>query len=127
MAVVRYLLVGVINTIVGLGTIYFAMYFLGFRADRANGLGYSVGIIVSFLLNKKWTFKSYDHLLYSFLRFLTVVSIAYTVNLTVVLCSINEFGINPYVAQALGIVPYATVGYLGSCYFAFQKKSNLRF
>jgi hypothetical protein len=58
---------------------------------------------------------------------LTVVSLAYAVNLTVVICSITEFGINPYIAQALGMIPYAAIGYLGSCYFAFQKKSKLLF
>ena len=39
----RYLATGVLNTLVGLGVIYGAMYFLGMGNAAANALGYSVG------------------------------------------------------------------------------------
>ena len=44
---VRYVLVGVANTIVGLSVIYAAMYFLHFSDALANSVGYLVGVIVS--------------------------------------------------------------------------------
>ena len=43
MVIMRFLLVGVVNTLVGLSTIYFAMYFLQLEIVQANALGYSVG------------------------------------------------------------------------------------
>lgn len=125
MALVRYLLVGIANTIVGLGTIYSVMYFLQLKIVYANALGYTVGVLVSFVLNKKWTFKSDDHFVSSLLRFLLVLAVAYAANLGTVLFSVSKFAIDPYIAQALGIIPYTAIGYLGSHYFAFQKKRHL--
>lgn len=122
MIIIRYLLVGIANTIVGLGTIYFAMYYLQFEIVSANVLGYTIGVLLSFILNKKWTFKSSDHVLYSLLRFLSVLAVAYVANLGTVLFFVRMFQVNPYFAQAVGVIPYTAIGFLGSRYFAFQKQ-----
>jgi putative flippase GtrA len=119
---VRFLIVGVANTLVGIGTMYAAMYFLGFDIVYANILGYAIGTIQSFLLNKSWTFGSNDRAVGSFIRFLLVLAVAYGANLVTVVVANTTFGINPYVAQALGIFPYTSIGFLGSRYFAFRNQ-----
>lgn len=124
MLLIKYLFVGVANTLVGLGTIYLAMYFLRLEIVQANALGYSVGILLSFALNKAWTFNSNDHVIYSFLRYLLVLAVAYIANLATVLFSNSHFGLNPYVAQALGIIPYTAIGFMGSRYFAFRTQGG---
>jgi polyisoprenyl-phosphate glycosyltransferase len=126
MTLIRYLLVGVVNTLVGLGIIYLAMYFLHMDLASSNALGYAIGIMVSFVLNKKWTFDSQDHLVYSFLRYLLVLAVAYMANLATVLFANSHFDLNPYLSQALGIVPYTTIGFLGSRYFAFRDRRGIR-
>lgn len=120
MTIVRFLLVGVINTLVGLGTIYSAMYFLGMGVVFANALGYSIGIVVSFSLNKTWTFGSRDRIVSTFPRYLLVLAVAYAANLATVLFVHARFDINAYLAQAMGVLPYTTIGFLGSRYFAFR-------
>ena len=122
MTLIRYLLVGVVNTLVGLGIIYLAMYFLKMDLASSNAFGYAIGIMVSFVLNKKWTFDSQDHVVYSFLRYLLVLAVAYVANLATVLFANSHFDLNPYLSQALGIVPYTTIGFLGSRYFAFRDR-----
>ena len=124
MTLIRYLLVGVANTLVGLGIIYFAMYFLRLEIIQANVLGYAVGILLSFVLNKTWTFGSNHHVVSSFLRFLLVVAVAYISNLVTVLVATSHFGLNPYIAQALGMLPYTTIGFLGSRFFAFRSQQG---
>ena len=124
MSLIRFLIVGVANTLVGLGTIYLAMYFLRLEIVQANALGYSVGILLGFALNKAWTFSSNDHIIYSFLRYLVVLAVAYIANLATVLFSNSHFGLNPYIAQALGIIPYTAIGFLGSRYFAFRTQGG---
>ncbi|MGB7550056.1 MAG: GtrA family protein [Chromatiaceae bacterium] len=114
------MLVGVANTLVGLGAIYFAMYFLRLDIFQANALGYSVGILLSFGLNKAWTFRNNDQVIYSFLRYLLVLAVGYLANLATVLISNSHFGLNPYIAQALGVIPYTAIGFMGSRYFAFR-------
>ena len=126
MTLIRYLLVGVVNTLVGLGTIYLAMYFLQMNLAYSNAFGYAVGIMVSFILNKKWTFDNQDHVGYSFLRYLLVLFVAYVVNLATVLFADSHFDLNPYLSQALGIIPYTTIGFLGSRYFAFRERRGIQ-
>lgn len=120
MTLIRYLLVGVANTLVGLSTIYFAMYFLQLDIVKANMVGYLIGILLSFKLNKTWTFRSSDHVASSFIRYLLVLAVAYVANLATVLFANTHFDLNPYIAQALGIIPYTAIGFLGSRYFAFR-------
>lgn len=124
MRLIRYLLVGVANTCVGLGITYFAMYFLQFNIVSSNALGYAIGILVSFSLNKSWTFNSDDHVIYSFLRYLLVLAVAYVVNLATVLHLNSHFSVNPYIAQALGVFPYTAIGFIGSRYFAFRSQGG---
>ena len=126
MILMRYLLVGIANTLVGLGIIYFLMYYLRFDVVTANALGYAIGILMSFVLNKTWTFDNRDHAFYSFLRYLLVLCVAYAANLATVLFANSHFYLNPYLSQALGIIPYTAIGFLGSRYFAFPKKRGIQ-
>ena len=73
---VRYLAVGALNTTVGYGLIYAAMYFANVAPAAANALGYGVGFVVSFTLNRRWTFRSDSAVIASALRFLAVMGAA---------------------------------------------------
>jgi glycosyltransferase involved in cell wall biosynthesis/putative flippase GtrA len=125
MPLIRFLIVGVANTLVGLSAIYFAMYFLRLDIVHANAIGYSVGILLGFALNKIWTFSSRDHFVSSFIRYLLVLAVAYVANLATVLFSNSHFDLNPYIAQALGIIPYTAIGFLGSRYFVFRTQRGI--
>jgi len=117
-ASVRYLIVGAGNTVVGLLTIYAALWLLGLSDVLANVIGYSVGIVLSFTLNKRWSFRHRGRAAPAFVRFVLVLGVAYAANLGTVLATLG-LGMDSYVAQAAGVVPYVVVGYLGSKYFAF--------
>lgn len=117
----RYIATGMINTCVGLGTIYFAIRVLSMGDGAANVVGYATGIVCSFLLNKHWTFVARGSAAPQFLKFLAVVGLAYLINLAVVMTCIKVLGLNRYLGQALGVPPYTITGYLGSRYFAFRE------
>lgn len=122
---VRYGLVGLFNTAIGLGSIYIAMTVLGLGYAPANALGYSIGILASFALNRNWTFASREtRSTIQFVKFVLVLGVAYFCNLLAVALLVPSFSRHPIVAQALGTVPYVMIGYLGSKYFAFTKTSN---
>jgi len=117
---VRFVAVGAINTLVGLSCIYLSLYAFGLGNISANAVGYTVGIVVSFVLNKKWTFSHAGRSIPAFTRFLGVIAVAYATNLGTVLVAAEGLGWNHYIAQALGIIPYTVVGYIGSRFFAFR-------
>jgi putative flippase GtrA len=117
---VRYLIVGGINTAVGLGVIYACMAIFGLNNVRSNLIGYTVGVLVSFVLNRSWTFAHGGAMLPALARFLAVLIVAYLANLATVVLLADEAGVDRFIAQAAGVPPYTLVGYLGSRFFAFR-------
>lgn len=119
---VLYAMVGVINTIVGLGVIFVLMY-VGFKPEVANVLGYIVGFLNSYVLNKKFTFKSKNSHTRDFVRFGVAMGVAYVINLAVLVILHYQCGVNKYIAQIVASVCYTISGYAISKLWAF-KPSN---
>jgi putative flippase GtrA len=116
----RYLVVGLLNTSMTLLIIYSVKWFLDFGDVSSNLIGYIVGLIFSFFLNNKWTFRSnkYSHFIY--IKFALIFILAYFSNLLVVIICIDLIGLDSYFSHALGVPAYTVVGYLGNRYYVFK-------
>ena len=121
----RFLSVGVANTLVGLSVIYAAKWFFNIGDVTANAVGYSVGFLVSFSLNSRWTFSYRGRRLPALVKFILVALVAYCVNLLTVVMLINYFCFNDYIAHVLGVPPYTITSYLASKYLVFRAKPAL--
>jgi putative flippase GtrA len=121
---IRYLITGVGNTLVGLSVIYFCLYVLGWKSAPANLVGYGAGMVFSFAVNKRWTFADTGSHISAFLRFAVVLCVAYLVNLVTVLELEQAFHVNKDLAQAAGVTPYTLVGYFGCRFYAFNKHGS---
>ena len=119
--VVRYGLVGVANTLFGLTMIYCAK-FAGSGDVIANLFGYFCGLLLSFKLNSKWTFRYQGRLLPAFYTFCAVIITSYLVNLAIVMIAIHLLAVNSYLAQAMGIIPDTAASYLGCRFLVFPDK-----
>jgi putative flippase GtrA len=119
----RYVVVGLANTLTGLSIIYALKYFGGVGDIPANAIGYAVGFLQSFVLNKSWTFNFTGPILPALSRYVLVLATAYLANLTTVV-SLIALGIDDYIAQALGVLPYTLIGFVGSKHFAFASSST---
>ena len=119
MQFLRFLLVGVLNTGVGLACIYGAMA-LGVDYRWANALGYAVGCLVGFVGNRSWTFRHHGPWRSSLARWLLVVAAAYGVNLAAVIGLHEALGVDAYVAQLGGVILYTAVAFVGGRLFAFR-------
>lgn len=119
---IRFFLIGIANTFIGLSIIYFAMYFLKLGVTEANALGYLIGILFGFALNKVWTFNNSGHILSAGIRYLLVLAIAYIANLATVIYAHTYFDLDSYLVQAIGTIPYTIIGYVGCRYFAFPAR-----
>jgi len=123
----RFLLVGLANTGVGLLCIWGAMRFLELSVVAANFIGYGCGLAVSFTLNRSWTFSSNEAIARSLPRWLAMAVVAYVVNLVIVLAAHRLGGVDPYLAQPLGIGAYTAIMFLGSrCYVFCNPRPILR-
>ena len=123
MTLVKYLLVGVLNTIVGFGLIFLLMW-QGFSPELSNIIGYAVGICFSFVMNKIFTFGSKQASktanLKEFVKFVSSMLIAWVLNfITLKICL--KMGVNAYLAQIISGGIYTITGYLLSKIWVFKK------
>jgi putative flippase GtrA len=116
----RFALVGVTNTIFSLSVIYALKWFCGVTDLWANACGYALGLMLSFLLNGRWTFQFRGNWLKAFGLFIAVFAVAYVSNLTVVLTLIHHTNINAYLAHAVGVPIYTILMFTGSRVLVFN-------
>jgi putative flippase GtrA len=121
-SLLKFLTVGVINTLLSLLVIFGLKYFYLMSDFYANLIGYIVGLICSFVLNRKWTFNHSGDLFNTILKFLLVFILAYSANIIFVLALI-KINVNSYFSHIMGIPLYTIIFYLGSKFVVFKSNS----
>lgn len=126
---VKYGLVGILNTLLTAAVIWVMLHLLSEKDNEgstsslvmfiANSLGYLVGLINSFILNRNWTFKSTSNWKVSLLRFLIAFGLCYCLQLGVVLW-LNGILSSAYICQLIGIVVYSALNFLLNKYYTFK-------
>ncbi len=122
----RFAAVGLVNTAIGLAAIYAVMFFFQTGPVIANVVGYAIGLAVSFVLNRAWTFSSSRPVAHVLPKYLLVAAIAYLLNLGAVIATISYFSVNPYLAQLLGVGIYTVCMFFGCRWFVFASRHSTR-
>ena len=122
----KFLLVGVINTLVGSG-VMFLLYNLGHLSYwLSSAANYVVGGVVSFFLNKYFTFQKKEWSWAQVWRFALSVAVCWLLAygaakpLVAAVLSGQEVKLQENVAMLAGMVLYTALNYLGQRFFAFQ-------
>ena len=122
----RFLLVGVVNTIVGLSTIFFCKAVFDIKDAPANMIGYAFGLLTSFFLNRTWTFDFRGRSSLALARFLGVFVIAYLINLATVLSIVSATAVSSYWAHVIGVIPYTIFTFLANHFYVFAGSRESR-
>jgi putative flippase GtrA len=127
----KYGIVGVLNTLLTAAVIWFMMHFLfHLRGEESasstavsvsNIVGYIVGLLNSFVWNRKWTFQSTQDWKPDFLRFIAAFLVCYIPQLLLVMLLNKHSGIMPYFCQLTGIVFYTVCNFLFNKYYTFRE------
>lgn len=124
----RFILVGIINTIIGTSTMFIAYNLFSLSYWISTFLNYFVGSIVSFILNKFYTFKKrdkdYKELVYFVLNIIFCYTIAYSVSLEIikkVFSNSSQSHIDNY-SMLGGMILFVLLNYFGQKYWVFKKK-----
>jgi putative flippase GtrA len=118
----RFAVVGVSNTLIGVLVIYLAWRVWGWPDWIANSLGYAVGLGCGFGLNRRWTFRARDNVSRSFARYLLVCGVAFAANLVAMLSFRRVLGDATFAPHLIGVCLYTAIAFLGSHYFAFRER-----
>ena len=128
--VLRFLLTGVINTLVGAGVMFLLYNLAGCSYWLSSAANYVVGGTVSFFLNKYFTFQNTERSWAQAARFVLTVGlcwlIAYGVAkpLTLRLLSARSESVQTNIAMLVGMGLYTVLNYFGQRFFAFKSSHS---
>lgn len=122
----KFLMVGIINTIIGMGSIYFMIHILTLGYWPATFIGNSIGASVSYILNRNFTFKSNHAHLQTIIRFVFVIGlcyfIAYFIGAKFVKAFLTGMPFSEDIAVLIGAGGYTILNYFGQKRFVFSKR-----
>ncbi len=124
-----FLIIGIINTIVGLTSVFILYDLFINNYWISTFIGNSIGMLVSYLLNKKFTFKNEGSVSSSLFKFLIVVLLCYYGSYWIGLhLSVTLAKIYPYLLQfrseisiLFGAGLYTVSNYIGQKFLVFNK------
>lgn len=123
----RFLLVGVVNTLVGCGTMFLLYNLAHWSYWTSSAANYIVGGIVSFFLNKYFTFRKKDWSWGQVARFAGNVAVCWLLAygmakpLVLHLLAGQSLWLQENTAMLVGMCLYTALNYLGQRFFAFRK------
>ncbi len=119
----RFSIIGVLNTLMDFAV--FTMFHSLFEVNYAVSqiVGYSFGVINSFIFNKNWTFVNRNankKTAREFLQFIVINLISLTVTIIFMKLLIKNFGINVYVAKIIVTFIAQVTNFLGYKLWVFN-------
>ena len=129
-SMLRFLLVGVVNTLVGAGIMFLLYNLAGCAYWLSSAANYIVGGVVSYFLNKYYTFKNTERSWKQVLRFALNVAVcwllAYGIAKPLALRLLAGFDekLQTNAAMLAGLCLYTALNYLGQRFFAFRAKED---
>ena len=126
--VIKFLMVGVLNTLVGAGTMFLLYNLAGWTYWLSSAANYVVGGIVSFFLNKYFTFQNKGWSWKQVGKFVINVSVCYVLAYGLAkpfalhLLAGQPVRLQENVAMLVGMVLYTGLNYFGQRFFAFKRK-----
>jgi len=123
----KFISVGVINTIVGSGIMFISYNFIGMGYWFSSAANYIVGSVLSFFLNKYWTFNVRKFSLFMVFAFAFNIIVCYLIAYKVarilahslLLSQTLQFQDN--VAMVVGVCLFTGLNYLGQRFIIFKK------
>ena len=124
----KFILVGIVNTLVGTGVMFllYNVFHTGYWIASASN--YIVGSVVSYFLNKYFTFQNKEKAVRMVILFILNISICYLLAYglakpcAMALLSGVSQGIQENVAMLIGMGLFIILNYFGQRFLVFKKK-----
>lgn len=132
----RYIVVGVINTLVTLLVIFICKSLLNINPWLSNAIGYVLGMVNSFLWNRQWVFKSHStHVHTQALKFIVGFLVCYGLQFVTtwllthamgnMLISFYYFTMSSYgLATLIGMVVYTVANFVFNRLVTFKSETS---
>ena len=129
-SMIRFAAVGVINTLFGAAVMFVLYNFAGCSYWFSSAMNYVLGSILSFFLNKYFTFRNTERSALQVLKFIICVAacyiVAYCLAKPAVMWILSDSGkkLQENAAMLVGMCLYTVLNYFGQRFFAFSARKK---
>lgn len=119
----RFSMIGVINTLIDFTVFSILHSLFGVSYVLSQGLGYSIGVANSFILNKKWTFsdrKANKKSIHEFFQFVVVNLISLIITMMAMNLLVESLNLNVYISKVLVTILAQVTNFLGYKLWVFS-------
>ena len=126
----KFILVGIINTIVGTGVMFLCYNVFHLNYWVSSAMNYIVGSIVSYFLNKYFTFRNKQRSWKIIIKFIINISVCYLIAygaakpLVAKILSGQSVTIQENGAMLVGMFLFVGLNYLGQRFYVFKKEEE---
>ena len=126
----KFILVGIINTIVGTSVMFLCYNAFHLNYWVSSAMNYIIGSIVSYFLNKYFTFQNKQRSWKIVIKFIVNISVCYLIAYGVAkplvarILSGQSVTIQENRAMLVGMCLFVGLNYLGQRFFAFKKEET---
>lgn len=120
---IKFGIVGISNTLLTAATIWVFLKVFHFNDYTSNIIGYIVGLVNSFIWNRKWTFASNTRVKDTLFKFIITFAISYIFQLGNLYLLIHYTQIDSYLCQLISIVVYTGINFILNKYYTFKNNS----
>jgi len=113
-------IVGISNTLLTAVTIWLLLRVLHSSNYLANIIGYVVGLVNSFIWNRRWTFENHAQIGATIFKFIVTFAVSYLLQLGFLWLLLHQTEIDDYFCQLLSIVVYTVVNFFMNKYYTFK-------
>lgn len=126
----KFVIVGIINTIFGTAIMFLLYNLAGFGYWSSSAISYILGSILSFFLNKSFTFRNKESTVKTALRFSANIAVcyllAYGISKPLVAWMLYNTSLSRSIVEQIsmlfGMVLFTMLNYIGQRFFTFKEK-----
>lgn len=126
----KFILVGIVNTLVGTAVMFGCYNLLHFSYWVSSAANYVVGSVVSYFLNKNFTFRNKSKDPMVLVRFVVNITVCYLLAYGIAkplvrrILSGSSVSIQENGAMLVGMCLFVGLNYLGQRFFAFRERKE---
>ena len=117
--IIRFGIVGFTSNLL-IYLMYLVLTNFGVEYKSAMSFLYFVGVLLSFIANKKWTFYHSGPLNMTFVRYVSLYAGGYFINLLILIIAVDRFALRHQLVQGVMIFVLAVLLFLGQKLWVFR-------
>ncbi|MGO4185780.1 GtrA family protein [Paenibacillus sp. MCAF9] len=118
----KFIVVGILNTIVGFSVFYLSLEVFHFNYLVSLVISHIIGVTNSYLWNKSWTFNIRYHSFSMVLKFGLTYLLTFIINSALLVLLVEIFKQNPVISQLFSMVITTAISFVGQKYWSFKVK-----